>query len=112
MKWTREFLHLECFLGICAGGHLQGVVGGVVEGPGAAHGHPEDSAVLEDGLTHVLGMMPCWFFKPKLKNCFPLKILQKGTASQLLRDVALIATKPLEQFGRIPTDFLLNWWVG
>jgi hypothetical protein len=57
MKWTREFLHLECFLGICAGGHLQGVVGGVVEGPGAAHGHPEDSAVLEDGLTHVLGMI-------------------------------------------------------
>jgi hypothetical protein len=80
VKWTREFLHLECFLGICAGGHLQGVVGGVVEGPGAAHGHPEDSAVLEDGLTHVLGMMPCWFFKPKLKNCFSLKILQKGTA--------------------------------
>jgi hypothetical protein len=31
-------------------------------------------------ITQVLGMMPCWFFKPKLKNSFSLKILQKGTA--------------------------------
>jgi hypothetical protein len=79
MKWTREFLHLECFLGVCAEDHLQGVVGGVIEGPGAAHNHPEGSAVLEDGLTHVLDMMPCWFFKPKPKNRFSFKILQKGT---------------------------------
>jgi hypothetical protein len=53
----RVELHLECFLGVCAGGHLQGVVGGVVEGPGAADGHPEGSAVLEDGLHSGPGVL-------------------------------------------------------